>query len=90
MAEQYLAEPMVEEAYQDLARTILEHNPGVHLDRVRAAFEVADRAHGGQRRKQREDKKVSAFQPLDLSAFQSIAAIAAPTIGASSTCGVMA
>ena len=34
MAEQYLAEPMVEEAYQDLARTILEHNPGVHLDRV--------------------------------------------------------
>jgi len=52
MAEQYLAEPMVEEAYAELAQTILEHNPGVHLDRVRAAFEVADRAHGGQRRKQ--------------------------------------
>ena len=52
MVDQYLAEPMVEEAYQDLAKTILEHNPGVHLARVRAAFEVADRAHGGQRRKQ--------------------------------------
>ena len=52
MIDQYLAEPMVEEAYSDLAKTILEHNPGVHLARVRAAFEVADRAHGGQRRKQ--------------------------------------
>jgi len=46
-----MAEPLVEQCYKELADTILEHNPGVDLGRVRAAFEVADRAHGGQRRK---------------------------------------
>ena len=29
----------------------MEHNPGVDLGRVRAAFELADRAHSGQKRK---------------------------------------
>ena len=47
-----MAEQMVENAYKDLADTILEHNPGVDLGRVRAAFEVADRAHSGQKRKE--------------------------------------
>ncbi len=46
-----MAEEIVEQAYQELAETILEHNPGVDLGRIRAAFEVADRAHGGQKRK---------------------------------------
>ena len=46
-----MAEEIVEQAYKELASTILEHNPGVDLGRVRAAFEVADRAHAGQKRK---------------------------------------
>jgi len=46
-----MAEEIVEQGYRELADTILEHNPGVDLGRVRAAFEVADRAHSGQRRK---------------------------------------
>ena len=41
----------IEQGYKALADTILEHNPGVDLGRVRAAFEVADRAHSGQKRK---------------------------------------
>ena len=43
---------IIENAYKELADTILEKNPGIDLGRVRAAFEAADRAHGGQRRKQ--------------------------------------
>ena len=46
-----MAEEIVELEYRQLARTILEHNPGVDLGRIRAAFEVADLAHSGQRRK---------------------------------------
>ena len=46
-----MAEEIVEQGYRELAETILEHNPGVDLGRVRAAFELADRAHSGQRRK---------------------------------------
>ena len=46
-----MAEEIVEQGYRELADTILEHNPGVDLGRVRAAFEVADLAHAGQRRK---------------------------------------
>ena len=46
-----MAEEIVEQAYKELAETILEHNPGVDLGRIRAAFEVADRAHSGQKRK---------------------------------------
>ena len=46
-----MAEEIVEQEYRQLADAILEHNPGVDLGRVRAAFEVADRAHSGQRRK---------------------------------------
>ena len=37
-----MAEEIVEQGYRELAETILEHNPGVDLGRVRAAFEVAD------------------------------------------------
>ena len=46
-----MIEEIVEQGYRELAETILEHNPGVDLGRVRAAFELADRAHGGQKRK---------------------------------------
>ena len=46
-----MAEEIVEQGYRELADTILEHNPGVDLGRVRAAFELADRAHSGQKRK---------------------------------------
>ena len=46
-----MAEELIEQEYRVLADTILEHNPGVDLGRVRAAFEVADRAHSGQKRK---------------------------------------
>lgn len=46
-----MADELVEQGYRALADTILEHNPGVDLGRVRAAFEVADRAHSGQKRK---------------------------------------
>ena len=46
-----MAEELIEQGYRALADTILEHNPGVDLGRVRAAFELADRAHGGQKRK---------------------------------------
>ena len=46
-----MAEELVEKSYRELADTILSHNPGVDLGRVRAAFEVADRAHSGQKRK---------------------------------------
>lgn len=43
---------LIENAYRSLADTILAHNPGIDLGRVRAAFEYADRAHSGQRRQQ--------------------------------------
>ena len=33
-----MAEEIVEQGYRELAETILEHNPGVDLGRVRAAF----------------------------------------------------
>ena len=46
-----MAEEIVEQGYRELAATIHEHNPGVDLGRVRAAFEVADLAHAGQKRK---------------------------------------
>ena len=46
-----MAEEIVEQGYRKLADEILEHNPGVDLARVRAAFELADRAHAGQKRK---------------------------------------
>ena len=46
-----MAEEIVEQGYKELADTILERNPDVDLARVRAAFEVADRAHAGQKRK---------------------------------------
>ena len=46
-----MAEEIVEQGYRELADEILEHNPGVDLARVRAAFELADRAHAGQKRK---------------------------------------
>ena len=46
-----MAEELIEQGYKELANTILEHNPGVDLGRVRAAFELADRAHSGQKRK---------------------------------------
>ena len=46
-----MAEEIIEQSYRELADTILEHNPGVDLGRVRAAFELADRAHSGQKRK---------------------------------------
>ena len=39
-----MAEEIIEQGYRELADTILEHNPGVDLGRVRAAFELADRA----------------------------------------------
>ena len=41
----------LEALYASLANKIYEHNPGVDLGRVRAAFEVAERAHSGQMRK---------------------------------------
>ena len=43
---------LVEQEYKRLADTILEHSPGIDLGRVRAAFETAERAHGGQRRRE--------------------------------------
>ena len=46
-----MAEEIVEQGYRELAATIHERNPGVDLGRVRAAFEVADLAHAGQKRK---------------------------------------
>ncbi len=46
-----MAEEIIEQSYRELADTILAHNPGVDLGRVRAAFEVADLAHSGQKRK---------------------------------------
>ena len=46
-----MAEEIIEQGYRELADTILNHNPGVDLGRVRAAFELADRAHSGQKRK---------------------------------------
>ena len=46
-----MAEEIIDQGYRELADTILDHNPGVDLGRVRAAFELADRAHCGQKRK---------------------------------------
>ena len=37
-----MAEEIIEQGYRELADTILNHNPGVDLGRVRAAFELAD------------------------------------------------
>ena len=41
----------VEELYEQLEKTALKYNPSADIGRIRAAFEVADRAHGGQLRK---------------------------------------
>ena len=41
----------VEELYEQLEKTALKYNPSADVGRIRAAFEVADRAHGGQLRK---------------------------------------
>ena len=56
-----MAEEIIEQGYRELADTILEHNPGVDLGRVRAAFELADRAHSGQ--KQTAQKKDGSCLP---------------------------
>jgi len=41
----------LEALYESLADRIRAHNPNADLGRIRAAFEVADRAHSGQLRK---------------------------------------
>jgi len=41
----------VTEAYERLEKKVLEYNPSVNLQRLRAAFEYAEKAHGSQKRK---------------------------------------
>ena len=41
----------VEELYSELEKTALKYNPSADIGRIRAAFDVADRAHSGQLRK---------------------------------------
>ena len=43
-AKRDMPDERVEQVYKELTDTILERNPGVDLGRVRAAFELADRA----------------------------------------------
>ena len=61
-----MAEEIVELEYRQLARTILEHNPGVDLGRIRAAFEVADLAHSGQRRRRMRAISITAAPVPDV------------------------
>jgi GTP pyrophosphokinase len=42
---------LVEEQFDALLRTVAEHRPDINLDRIRTAFQFADRAHNGQLRK---------------------------------------
>ncbi|MGI6028671.1 MAG: RelA/SpoT family protein [Candidatus Heteroscillospira sp.] len=41
----------VPEMYQDLEKTVLKYNPNADMGRVHAAFDCAERAHSGQKRK---------------------------------------
>ena len=43
---------LIQEAYGQLANAIWERHPGMDLSRIHAAYEVAVKAHKGQRRKQ--------------------------------------
>ena len=42
------------EQYELLEKTIKSYNPAADFAQIRAAFEVADKAHGGQKRKSGE------------------------------------
>ena len=42
------------EQYEQLERTVREYNPSADLDQIRAAFDFAERAHQGQKRKSGE------------------------------------
>ena len=39
------------EQYEQLERTVRQYNPGADLDQIRAAFDFAEQAHQGQKRK---------------------------------------
>ena len=41
----------VMEEYERLEKKVLEYNPSVNVQRLRAAFEYAEKAHGMQKRK---------------------------------------
>ena len=41
----------VQELYEDLTRSVLQYNPGADMGRIQAAFDCAERAHSGQKRK---------------------------------------
>ena len=41
----------VQELYDDLAKTVIQYNPGADMGRIQAAFDCAERAHSGQKRK---------------------------------------
>ena len=42
------------EQFELLEKTIRSYNPAADFEQIRAAFEVADKAHGGQKRKSGE------------------------------------
>lgn len=42
------------EQYENLVKTIRAYNPAADFDRIRAAFEFADKAHENQKRKSGE------------------------------------
>ena len=42
------------EQYEQLERTVRQYNPGADLDQIRAAFDFAEQAHQGQKRKSGE------------------------------------
>ncbi len=44
----------IQEQYDYLEKTIREYNPGADLQQIRAAFDFADKAHAGQKRKSGE------------------------------------
>ena len=44
----------VQEQYQQLEKTILSYNPGADIQKIREAFEFADKCHSEQKRKSGE------------------------------------
>ena len=44
----------IQEQYQQLEQTVLSYNPGADIQKIREAFEFADKCHNGQKRKSGE------------------------------------
>ena len=60
----------VQELYDDLAKTVIQYNPGADMGRIQAAFDCAERAHSGQKRKDGSPYVTHAIAAAQIAAYQ--------------------